>query len=208
VTPYYDEGGITIYCGDCREILPELGTFDLLCLDPPYGTAEHGGYGRRQLGLSRIANDSDTTIRDAILDIWGARPAIVFGSARRSEPPGAWDYRLVWDKRSPGLGSPWRWQHEMIYLRGKWRNRPGIPSVLQIAPIHRMKQRQHPHEKPVPLMQRLLQGATGTIVDATMGSGSTLCAAQLLGRRAVGIELVEAYCERAVARLAQRQLVG
>ena len=37
--PYYDQGGITIYHGDCREILPTLDAVDLVLTDPPYGIA-------------------------------------------------------------------------------------------------------------------------------------------------------------------------
>jgi site-specific DNA-methyltransferase (adenine-specific) len=205
VKPYYEHAGITIYHGDCREILPGLSA-DMLCLDPPYGTGEHGGYGRRQLGLQTIANDADTSVRDAVLETWGSRPAVVFGSPRRSEPPGIWDYRLVWDKRSPGLGSPWRWQHEMVYCRGRWVNRPGTPSVLSISPIRRMRDRRHPHEKPVGLMIALLRGSTGSIVDACAGSGATLEAARDLGRHAIGIEMEERYCEIAARRLEQEPL--
>jgi site-specific DNA-methyltransferase (adenine-specific) len=204
-SPYYDHAGITIFLGDCLQILPLLEA-DVLSLDPPYGTDEHGGYGRRQLGLETIANDSDTGVRDAVLLQWMGRPAIVFGSPRRPEPVGPWDYRLVWDKRSPGLGAPWRWQHEMIYLRGEWDNQPGTPSVLSFAAGNAMRERWHPHEKPVPLMFALLRGTAGVIVDACMGSGSTLRAAKDLGRRAIGIEIDERYCEIAARRLSQEVL--
>lgn len=205
--PYYSEAGITIYHGDCREILPLL-TADLLAFDPPYGTNEHGGYGRRQLGLEVIDNDDDTTVRDAVLALWGERPGICFASPRRAVPPGRWDYRLVWDKRSPGLGAPWRWQHEEVWLRGKWSNHPGTPSVLSFSPDREMRKRWHPHEKPVPLMVALLQGASGIIVDPTMGSGSTLRAARDLGRQAIGIETNERHCASAVLRLQQEVLFG
>jgi DNA modification methylase len=204
-TPYYSDGLVTIYHGDCREILPQL-TADVLCLDPPYGTNEHGGYGRRQLGLQTIENDGDTRLRDDVLTLWGNRPAIVFGSPRRAEPLGEWDYRLVWDKRSPGLGAPWRWQHEMIYLRGEWDNRPGIASVLAYSAGNAMRERWHPHEKPVRLMAALLAGTHGTVLDPCAGSGSTLRAAKNLGRRAIGIEVEESYCCRAAERCRQEVL--
>ncbi len=203
--PYYDHGGITIFHGDARELVRHL-TAEVLCLDPPYGTNEHGGYGRRQLGLESIENDGDTSVRDDLLAWWGDRCAIVFGSPRRAEPPGQWMYRLVWDKRAPGLGSPWRWQHEMIYLRGEWRNQPGIASVLSFSAGNAMRDRWHPHEKPVPLLCALLQGTAGAILDPTMGSGSTLRAAKELGRRAIGIELDERHCEHAARRLSQEVL--
>lgn len=203
--PYYEHAGIAIYHGDACELVPSLAA-DLLCLDPPYGTDEHGGYGRRQLGLETIANDNDTRVRDAVLETWGARQAVVFGSPRRPEPPGDWGYRLVWDKRSPGLGAPWRWQHEMIYLRGEWSNAPGVPSVLSFAAGNAMRERWHPHEKPVLLMVTLLRGTRGVVLDACMGSGSTLRAAKDLGRQAIGIEIEERYCEIAAKRLAQEIL--
>jgi site-specific DNA-methyltransferase (adenine-specific) len=205
--PYYDHGGIGIYHGDARELAPYLLSLpSVLALDPPYGTNEHGGYGRRQLGLETIENDGDTTVRDQLLELWGDRCALVFGSPRRPEPPGDWAWRLVWDKRMPGLGSPWRWQHEMIYLRGAWRNQPGISSVLSFPAGNSMRERHHPHEKPVALMCALLQGTTGTILDPTMGSGSTLRAAKELGRKAIGIELDERLCETAARRLSQEVL--
>lgn len=206
MTPYYEEAGITVYLGDCRALFSSLPVTDLLCIDPPYGTNEHGGYGRRQLGLQTIENDNDTSVRDAVLTWWGGKSAMVFGSPRRAEPMGAWDYRLVWDKRSPGLGAPWRWQHEMIYLRGEWTNVPGIPSILSVPVDRAMRDRYHPHEKPVPLMMTLLQGTIGTILDPCMGSGSTLRAAKNLSRRAIGIEIDERLAEIAVSRLQQQVL--
>lgn len=41
MTPYYDEDGITIYHGDCREILPTLGQVDHVITDPPYEAEAH-----------------------------------------------------------------------------------------------------------------------------------------------------------------------
>lgn len=205
IVPYYEHAGITIYCSDCRNLFGQLQAH-FLALDPPYGTNQHGGYGRRQLGLKTIANDADTSLRDTILEWWGHRAAIVFGSPRRPEPPGQWDYRLVWDKGSPGLGSPWRWQHEMVYARGEWSNQPGVPSIFRISAGNSMRERLHPHEKPVPLMCALLAGTEGTILDLTMGSGSTLEAAKRLGRNAIGVDLEEQNCEIAAKRLAQEVL--
>ncbi len=172
--------------------------------DPPYGTNNHGGYGRRQLGLHTIANDEDSSVRDEVLSSWGDRAAAVFSSPRSPAPPGEWFWCLVWDKRRPGLGSPWRWQHELIYIRGEWKNRPGIPSVLSFPAPPVMCEALHPHEKPVGLLQALLRGSlAGCILDPFLGSGTTLVAAKLLRRRAMGIEIEEKYCEIAAKRLAQ-----
>jgi site-specific DNA-methyltransferase (adenine-specific) len=200
--PYYSDELVTIYHGDCRELLPSIEA-DVIVTDPPYGTDDWGGYGRRQLGLHTIANDSDASVRDAVLALWGDRPVLVFGSPRAPAPNGCWDV-LVWDKQRPGLGSPWRWQHELIFVRGGWSNKPGIPSVLRHTPLDNPA---HVHEKPTLLMRRLMTGAPpGTILDPFMGSGTTLVAAKSLNRHAIGIEIEERYCEIAAERCSQEVL--
>jgi hypothetical protein len=215
VKPYYDEGGVTIYHGDCLEVLPAIEA-DVLITDPPYGTqfsAENpkGGYGRRQnAGLGPegfvIANDGTTETRDELLGLWGSeRPAAVFGSPRLPDPPGEWNDRLVWDKKRPGMnGGPWRYRHETIFVRGEWvRVSDAATSIITAFP----EQSVHIHAKPLPLMISLVGAAPpGTILDPFMGSGSTLRAAKDLSRVVIGIEIEERYCEVAAERLAQEVL--
>ena len=209
--PFYEDGSVTIYHGDARELVP-LVEADVLVTDPPYGTrfsAENpkGGYGRRQnAGLGpegfTIANDETTETRDEILTAWGNRPALVFGSPRLPDPPGEWDDRLVWDKTRPGMnGGPWRYIHESIFVRGEWvRVSNSAVSILRAWP----DQSQHIHAKPLTLMVALVGAAPeGTILDPFMGSGSTLRAAKDLNRRAIGIEVEERYCALAAERMGQ-----
>lgn len=209
-TPYYHDAdnGITIYHGDCREILLTLDLSEVAAMvtDPPYGTQLlAGGYGRQQ--RHTIANDCDTSARDEVLSQWGG-PALVFGSPRMPEPPGQWDHRLVWDKCEPGMnGGPWRYTHECIFVRGEgWVRLGGSSFSILRYPTRNgaVGRGVHPHRKPVPLMIALVAAApAGAIVDPFMGAGSTLRAAKDLGRPAIGIELEERYCEAAVESIAQ-----
>lgn len=210
--PYYQDELITLYHGDCLEVLAWLEA-DVLITDPPYGTqfsAENpkGGYGRRQnAGLGpegfTIANDGTTATRDEVLAKWGAdRPALVFGSPRMPDPPGEWADRLVGDKKRPGMnGGPWRYRHESIYVRaGFLRTNDAAVSIIEAFP----DQRDHIHAKPLALMTRLVGAAPeGVIADPFAGSGSTLRAAKDLGRKAIGVEVDRAYCDVIVARLGQ-----
>jgi site-specific DNA-methyltransferase (adenine-specific) len=221
--PYYEDEFVTLWHGDCREITAWLEA-DVLVTDPPYGTqfsAENpkGGYGRRQnAGLGPegfvIANDGTTETRDEMLALWYREaahgrggPTLLFGSPRLPDPPGEWTDRLVWDKKRPGMnGGPWRYRHESIYVSaGFVRKTNDSVSVITAFP----EQADHIHGKPVSLMTRLIDCAPpGTIADPFAGSGSTLVAAKQLGRRAIGVEIDERYCEVAAKRLAQDTLFG
>ena len=212
--PYYQDDAVTLYHGDCLEITEWLAA-DVLVTDPPYGTQfseanPHGGYGRRQnAGLGpegfTIANDGTTETRDAALALWGDRPALVFGSPRQPDPPIKVADRLVWDKKRPGMnGGPWRYRHESIYVTaGFVRSSDASVSVLTAWPDQSL----HIHAKPLALMEALVECAPpGVIADPFAGSCSTLVAARNLGRRAVGVELDERYCELIATRLSQEVL--
>lgn len=215
--PYYADDFVTLYHGDCLEH-PEWWTgADVLVTDPPYGTQfstlnKKGGYGRRQNhaqpdrpheGLA-IANDRTTETRDAALALWGARPALLFGSPRLPDPPGDWEDRLVWDKTRPGMnGGAFRYLHESIYARGMVRVDNSTFSILTAWP----DQTDHIHAKPEKLMKTLVGVCPpGVVADPFAGSGSTLVAAKALGRKAIGVELEERYCELAARRLSQEVL--
>ncbi len=210
--PYYQDEHVTLWHGDCLEISAWLEA-DVLVTDPPYGSdASSFGYGRRQLngdGKQRegvqIANDLTTDVRDRALALWGDRPALIFGSPRLPEPPGSWSERLVWDKKRPGMnGGPWRYRHESIFVTAGFERRDNeTMSVLTAWP----DQSQHIHAKPLGLMTSLVRCAPdGVIADPFAGSGTTLVAAANLGRKAIGVELEERYCELIASRLAQGAL--
>lgn len=218
--PYYEDEFVRLFHGDCREVTAWLEA-DVLVTDPPYGTqfsAENpkGGYGRRQNHAQpdrpregfTIQNDATVETRDEVLGMWGARgPMLVFGNPRQPDPPGEWADRLVWDKKRPGMnGGPWRYRHESIYVTaGFLRTDNAAVSIIEAFP----DQTDHIHGKPLALMLRLVAAAPpGVIADPFAGSGSTLAAAKQLGRRVIGVELEERYCEIAAKRLAQDTLFG
>ena len=206
-TPYYDDGTCTIYHGDCLELLPDIDA-DVIVTDPPYGQAYVSGQGRER--SAPISGDTDTRQRDAVLAWWGDRPAVVFGTWKKARPDGVRQV-LIWHKAGTGypggdLAVPWANTHEEVYVIGGPWDAPRSGSVLSIKGLCAgdADRPDHPTPKPVPLMAELIAKCPpGVILDPFMGSGSTLRAAKDLGRRAIGIEVEERYCEIAAKRLGQ-----
>jgi site-specific DNA-methyltransferase (adenine-specific) len=213
--PYYADDGVTLYHGDCLDIRDWL-TADVLVTDPPYGVAYVSSMTTRK---RPIAGDQDTAIRDEALALWGDRPACVFGSWKSPRPSGV-RHLLVWDKTDgtgPGMGdlrAAFGTSHEEIYLLGDWpKRRARRGSVLRTpvamgGPFGLAATSEHPTPKPIGLMAALLDAApAGAVADPFAGTGATLLAAKIAGRRAIGVEFVERYCEVAAKRLAQDVLI-
>ena len=211
-TPYYSDEFVTLYHGDCREVDAWLEA-DVLVTDPPYGIAWQSGQmdGGKAPKVKSVAGDEDTAVRDAALSAWGNRPAAVFGSWRAPRPPGC-RHRLIWHKaaRKPGFSTaPWFPNDEEVYVLGS-----GFAGSPHGTVITTHEQRDgasgevarigHPTPKPLDLMAHIIERCPpGTVADPFAGSGSTLVAAKRLGRKAIGVELDERYCEIAAKRLAQ-----
>jgi len=209
--PYYDEDGITIFCADALEILPAL-SFHVVVTDPPYGLNLSSGMNGRH-GKCAVSGDHDTSLRDRLLSNIGDRPTILFGSPKISRPPCR--AVLVWDKgEHVGMGDlalPWKPNWEEIYVIGSGFTGPRTGSVLRHLAIAgcvgTRTWRHHPTEKPESLMRALIRKCpSGTILDPFMGSGTTLRAAKDLGRKCIGVEIEERYCEIAARRLEQECL--
>lgn len=227
MTPYYDNHGVTLFCGDAREVLPCLpaSSTDLLLTDPPYGQDFQSN--RREEPLQKIAGDDGTLDVVAILamaarKLGRGRHAYVFGPANLSATPLAAAVQLIWDKDVNGTGDlslPWGLSHEPItfavyepsaanrakgYGRLAARMRQG--SVIRCQRLQGAATGRHPNEKPVTLLRQLIEASSvagDTVLDCFSGVGSTLVAAMLEGRRAVGIEVSKTYCEAAVHRVEQ-----
>lgn len=211
MTPYYDEGGITIYHADCRDVLPSIAAADLVLTDPPYGmkwdgkvTAGANGHspGQRSSNYGRTIINDDRPFDPSSLLSYGEHQ-VVWGWNHFADklPRGTC---LVWLKRyDEAFGSflsdaevAWMSKGHGVYCRRDLSN-------AAIA-----NERAHPTQKPVSLMLWCLSffPAAASVLDPYMGSGSTLVAAKMQGIRATGIEIEERYCEIAARRLSQEVL--
>ena len=206
--PYYDDGTIRLYLGDCREI-PEWLAADVLVTDPPYGIGYASGWDSRAFGDGAVAHDDTTEARDAALTMWGDRPAIVFASFKCTPYGKPHHMPLIFDKGDVvGMGDlswPWKPSYELAWVYGKGWVGPRSPAVMR----HRVlpgnfTARDHPTEKPVGLMEDVIRHAPpGVIADPFAGGGSSLIAARNLGRPAIGVEIEEEYAETIAKRLDQ-----
>lgn len=214
--PYYERNGITIYHGDCREILSEVPGVDLVLTDPPYGI----GYstGRRQHDIrssTRLVND---LLMAPLLNDTAA--LYVFAAPLKLDEVipiirAHWEVAniLCWDKGNCAAGDlqttyGQRWE-AIVYAR---LGRPIFANrdrdVLEFSRGNSAEYL-HPTQKPLPLLRYLIgrHPDAVTILDPFMGSGTTLRAAKDLGRKAIGIEIEERYCEIAARRLEQEVLL-
>lgn len=193
---YYDHAGITIYHGDCLEIMPQLDPVDLVLTDPPYGV------GKKYLSFI----DTKETLLDLIGGIFkiDSPKLITCGIGNVWLYPPA-DWILCWNKPNAmtraAVANANIWEPILVYgCRGF-----GVDGVTaSIKP----QNYGHPCPKPLSLFVWLLSKLPNmdVILDPFMGSGTTLVAAKELGRKAIGIEIEEKYCEIAARRLAQEML--
>ena len=209
--PFYEDtrAGIVIYNADCRDILPHLPKVDLVLTDPPYGvnfkgketkhTKSSGGY---------ISGDSDIGPNVVSLALEKTTRCIVFpGNRLLHSYPAPADIGCIFCPSGAGRG-PWGFTcFNPILFYGK---RPGGPtSPSSMKSFHTSDDVGHPCPKPMEWLSWLVSigsRVNETVLDPFMGSGTTLRAAKDLGRKAIGIEIEEKYCEIAAKRLAQEVL--
>lgn len=207
MTPYYEQFGVTIYHGDCREVMPRLGSFGLLLTDPPYGidvtkNGTVGGGGTTASGFRQWELSSwDARTNQPALDeaLTHCRESIVWGGNYYALPPArCW---LVWNKVQRGFSLA---DGELA-----WTNLDLAVRIIDCARNPGFyRTQQHPTEKPLKVFDWCLSLASGSssICDPFMGTGTTLVAAKRRNREAVGIEAQERYCEIAAQRLQQGAL--
>lgn len=226
--PYFTSDRAVIYHADCRDVLNDLPEFDVLVTDPPYGIKFQSN--RRADLFDGIEGDDDPLAIVKMLEqivrqnLRRYRHAYVFGPLDLSPLVDAGlvqePINLVWDKKVLGMGDlsvPWASQHEPIQFAVAVKSRSNVKkgegrlaarmrrgSILSHQRPHAAGVTRHPTEKPVGLLRELIESSSvvgESVFDPFMGVGSTLVAANLEGRTAVGVELDERYCEIAAERL-------
>jgi DNA modification methylase len=205
MTPYFQDDAVTIYHGDCREIVPTLGRFDLLLTDPPYGigkwSANFTGGFMSKTEAEHLDWDK-APIRDDLLRLVArASVAILWGGNYLDLPPSP--RVLVWDKQQQGMHFA---EVEIAWTTLKTgTSRIKHYGIKSSEVFGAASERRHPTQKPLALMTWCigLAGDVHTILDPFAGSGTTGRAAKDLGCKAVLIERKECYCEIAARRMAQ-----
>jgi len=200
--PYHEEEAVTIYHGDCRQILPMLGRFDLLLTDPPYGIgfAAQPTSGGRKRGQAKEQWDDEAIAFWVIAQAMAcAEKQVIWGGNYYALPPQrCW---LSWHKPDapPSMGNvEYAWTN-------LGQNSRQISQSIAATNIERLG---HPTQKPLRVITWSIQqaGEVQTILDTFAGTGTTGQAAKNLGKKAVLIEREERYCEIAARRLAQEVL--
>lgn len=212
MTPYYQDDHVTIYHGN-NEDVPFSVEASAIVTDPPYGVNLNTKYKDAKRGTLAGANNYlPVHGDDAPFDPsrWIEYPeAILWGAqyyASLLPNSGKW---LLWDKRVT-MKSNDQADAEMAWT---WGLKGTVPRVFRhvwngmIKASERREKRKHPTQKPVALMKWCLEFVTkDIIVDPYMGSGPTLIAAKAMGKKAIGVEIEEGYCEIAAERLSQGEL--
>ena len=197
--PYYQDEWTTLFCGDCREILPTLPKVDLCLTDPPYGINADRDRHSQRWGWVDYGNsgwDNKPATEDQIGACReSAENQIIWGGNYFHLPPSqCW---LIWDKGQRNFDLA---DGEMAWT--------SFASSLRIFTYPRtranLETKFHPTQKPTALMCWCIENNSEidhAILDPFAGSGTTLVAARLLKRKSIGIEISEKYCELIVNRL-------
>lgn len=230
---YYEDEYVQLHHGDCLDVLATLpsGSVGAVVTDPPYSSGGRQQASARNTisKSSRVDGDwipSDTMGSDSY--IWWLREIgkqlmrtcatgahlycftdwRQYGNVVTAFETVGWSLRscVVWSKERGGaMGSFWRNDHEWVPVFAKGQPTP-LPdgSFFNVLKSTKPQGGDHPTEKPLSVMTRLVEASPGVILDPFAGSGSTLIAARNLGRKVIGVELEERYCELIVRRLSQQ----
>ncbi len=207
--PYYEHGGITIYHGDCREVMPSA--VEVVVTDPPYGTGQKIAYDVYRDTLPEWLAVMEWLLALPLPTVFTMSHSRFFDLPKRPQWVGCWD--KVYTGGITHVGASPSWEPICFYnLPAGDRGKPRWDDIFRVPPhgfpfnVGR-DPNGHPCPKPVALYKRLIGVMPpGVILDPMMGSGTTLRAAKDSGRTAIGIDVSEHYCEIAAKSLAQEIL--
>ncbi len=207
-TPYYQDELVTLFHGDCRDVVPSLPRVDLVLTDPPYALGARNGEWAATAAVAIGLNEAAKRVRAK-----GSMVVFTTTSGRGIEfTQGAVGRRmafnrlLIWQKpggRSRAV-SPWRWDTVAILLFGRAPSSTIGESAVWVGP--EAKHPVHPSPLPDGLCQWIAEpftavDATPTCLDPFCGTGALLLAARSVGYNVIGVEADERYCEVAANTL-------
>lgn len=195
-------GDCTLYLGDCLEILPTLGKFDVVVTDPPYGMSFQSNH--RAVRHAAIANDGAADHLLMACNLEPSHSAYIF--CRWDNLPDVPKPKsfVTWVKNNWSMGDLDH-EHARQYEGALFYPGPdhffpvGRPSDVVYAA--RTGNEYHPTEKPVALMQAVVRWTSGAVLDPFMGSGTTGVACVKMGRKFTGIEIDPHYFDIACKRI-------
>ena len=194
--PYYQDEWVTIYHGDCREILPQLPKVDLVLTDPPYGV----DYAEWDEGVDGELIGLCLALGTSVVMFGGALP-----KSMKLFLPYEPDRCIIWNPNfiltcNKSNGLMWRWHP--IWCWNLPKEMPFDRDILtDNCEGHHWWN--HPATKPEPLISKLVMIGQNTILDPFLGSGTTAYCAKKLNRKCIGIEIEEKYCEISANRCRQ-----
>ncbi len=209
--PYYDDGSIQIYLGDCRDVLPHLPKVDLVLTDPPYGISYHSGYYVGYNPHEPLLNDNHYPI-ELLPQFESMANKAVFMFCRwdnlRGVPPPTSFIVIVknnWTAGDLARAFGRQWEGILFYPQGDFRFNRRLPDVIhcQRVPAGKLLHPTQKAEYPIQLLISECSMPNDLILDPFLGSGTTAYCAKKLGRRCIGIEIEEKYCEIAANRCRQ-----
>lgn len=241
LAPYYDHAGVTIYHGDCFDLLHDLAGVDVLLTDPPYSSGgAFRGDRAQQTSVKYVASETQTYRPEFSGDNRDQRSFLAWSSlwlaaAYKATNPGGvavlfTDWRQLPTTTDAIQAGGWTWRGIAPWHKPNARPRSGIANACEYVvwgsagpynpdpapylpglfscPPPSGAEKEHIAQKPDRVMSWLAQicPVGGVVLDPFMGSGTSLLAARNLGRRVIGIDVDERYCEIAACRLAQEAL--
>lgn len=215
LNPTYQSDGVTLYRGDCKDILSYLPKIDYYVVtDPPYGINVQTAYHTKGRGELVKSNDYKTIEGDnkpydpTLVLIYNN--LVLFGANYYSDKlstNGSWH---VWDKLNGIKSSREEGFNDNSDCEFIWSSKPGASRVFRhrwngaMKDSERGDRRVHPTQKPVELLVRLIRYFTNkddVILDPYLGSGTTAIACMRTNRKCVGIEIEEDYIQISIKRL-------